>query len=88
MTSMSTKERYSPEIEDAIAKARFSRSRATVTTEDGAEIYAYPKPGGLIAWGVNAAETGVNILRGIRMMVRTGRKGDAPLARNGRERRT
>lgn len=33
---------------------------------DGAEVYAYPKPEGRIAWGVNAAETGVNILRGIR----------------------
>jgi hypothetical protein len=63
---MSTKERYSREIEDAIGKARFSRSRAAVTAEDGAEAYAYPKPEGRIAWGVNAAETGVNILRGIR----------------------
>jgi hypothetical protein len=33
---------------------------------DGAEVYAYPKPQGRIAWGVNAAETGVNILRGVR----------------------
>ena len=41
---MTTKQRYSAEIKDVIAKARFSRSRATVTTEDGAEIYAYPKP--------------------------------------------
>ena len=63
---MSTKQRYSAAIEAAIAKARFSRSRATVAAEDGAEIYAYPKPQGRIAWGVNAAETGVNILRGIR----------------------
>ena len=37
-----------------------------MTAEDGAEAYAYPKPEGRIAWGVNAAETGVNILRGIR----------------------
>ena len=53
----------SREIEDAIGKARFSRSRATVRAEDGAEIYAYPKPEGLIAWGINAAETGINIRR-------------------------
>ena len=63
---MTTKQRYSREIEDAIGKARFSRSRATVTTEDGAEIYAYPKPEGLIAWGINSAETGINVWRGIR----------------------
>jgi hypothetical protein len=63
---MITKERYRREIEDAIALARFSRSRATVTTEDGAEIYAYPKPEGLIAWGINSAKTGINVLRGIR----------------------
>ena len=53
----------SREIEDAIGKGRFSRGRATVTAEDGSEAYAYPKPEGRIAWGVNAAETGVNILR-------------------------
>lgn len=35
---MITKQRYSREIEDAIAKARFSRSRATVTAEDGTEV--------------------------------------------------
>ena len=63
---MSTKERYRAEIEDAIAKARFSSSKVTVTTEDGAEIYAYPKPEGLIAWGINSAETGINVWRGIR----------------------
>ena len=33
---------------------------------DGAECYAYPKLVGHIAWGVSAAETGFNILRGIR----------------------
>jgi len=63
---MITKERYSREIEDAIAKAKFSRSRATVTAADGAEAYAYPKPEGRIAWSVNAAKTGWNMLRGIR----------------------
>ena len=63
---MTIKERYGREIEEAIAKARFSRSRVTVTTEDGAEIYAYPKPEGLIAWGINSAETGINVWRGFR----------------------
>ena len=63
---MTIKDRYAREIEDAIGKALFSRSRATVNAEDGAEIYAYPKPEGLIAWGINAAETGINVWRGIR----------------------
>ena len=52
---MTIKEKYRDLIEDAIAKAQFSRSRATVTAEDGSEAYAYPKPEGRIAWGVNAA---------------------------------
>jgi hypothetical protein len=63
---MITKERYRRELEEVIAKARFSRSRVAVTAEDGAEAYAYPKPEGRIAWGVNAAKTGWNMLRGIR----------------------
>jgi hypothetical protein len=37
----------------------------TVEAQDGAEAYAYPHPRG-IAWGVNAPQTGVNVLRGIR----------------------
>ena len=57
--------RYSAAIEAAIAKARASRDLRTVEAFDGAEVYAYPHPQG-IAWGVNAAETGVNILRGVR----------------------
>ena len=62
---MSTKERYSREIEEVIAKAKAKWSRESLTTAGGVEIYAYPHPAG-IAWGVNAAETGVNILCGIR----------------------
>ena len=62
---MTIKERYRAAIEEAIAKARARWSRESITT-NGAEAYAYPKPGGRIAWGVNAAETGFNILRGIR----------------------
>ena len=42
------------------------REVVTVTADDGAKAYAYQKPEGRIAWGVNAPETGVNILRGIR----------------------
>ena len=60
------KARYSAAIEAAIAKAKASRDRATVQASDGAECYAYPHSEGRVAWGVNAAETGVNILRGVR----------------------
>ena len=63
---MSTKERYLAEIEAAISRAKSWREIVTVTAEDGSEAYAYPKPGGRIAWGINAAETYVNVLRGIR----------------------
>jgi hypothetical protein len=57
--------RYSDTIEAAIAKAKGSRDLGTVEAFDGAEAYAYPHQRG-IAWGVNAAGTGVNILRGVR----------------------
>ena len=70
-----TKERYLAEIEAAIAKAKSWREVVTVIAKDGAEAYAYPKPEGRIAWGVNAAETGVNILRGIRRPDGCGRSG-------------
>ena len=63
---MTTKERYRAELEEVIAKAKSWRDVVTVTAADGAEIYAYARPEGRIAWGVNAPETGVNILRGIR----------------------
>ncbi len=59
-----TKERYRAAIEEAIAFARFSHSRATVKADDGSEAYAYPHRDG-VAWGVNGPQ-GVNILRGIR----------------------
>jgi hypothetical protein len=48
-----------------IAKAKVWREVVTVTANDGAEVYAYQRPQGRIAWGVNAAETGVNILQGV-----------------------
>jgi hypothetical protein len=57
---------YSAAIEAAIAKARASRDLRTVEAFDGAECYAYPHSEGRVAWGVNAAETGVSILRGVR----------------------
>jgi hypothetical protein len=60
------KARYGAAIEVAIAKAKAIRDLATVAASDGAECYAYPKPHGMIAWGVNAAQTGVNVLRGVR----------------------
>jgi len=52
-------------IEAAIAKARASRTREVIEAEDGAEAYAYPHQRG-IAWGVNAAGSGVNIVRCVR----------------------
>jgi hypothetical protein len=59
------KARYSAAIEKAVSKAKASREREIVTADDGAEVYAYPHTAG-IAWGVNAAQTGVNVLRGVR----------------------
>jgi hypothetical protein len=58
--------RYAAAIETAIAKAKAGRDLRTVETFDGAECYAYPHKQGCIAFGVNAAETGANILQGIR----------------------
>jgi len=51
--------------------ARAIRDCATVEAPGGAEAYAYSKSEGRIAWGVNAAGTGVNVLRGIRQPVGT-----------------
>jgi hypothetical protein len=59
------KTRYSAAINIAIAMARASRDLRMVKASDGAEVYAYPHREG-IAWGVNTAGSGVNILRGIR----------------------
>ena len=63
---MTTKQRYHHELEEVIAKAKVWREVVIVTANDGAEIYAYARPEGRIAWGVNAAQTGANILRGVR----------------------
>ena len=66
MSAEEAQKRYSATIEEAIAKAIASDMPEAVEAADGAKAYAYPKPDGCIAWGVNAAETGVNVLRGIR----------------------
>ena len=66
MKAEEAQKRYSGTIEAAIAKAKASRDLGTVEAFDGAECYAYPHREGRVAWGVNAAETGVNILRGVR----------------------
>jgi hypothetical protein len=58
--------RYSAAIEAAISKAKAIRDLGTVEASDGGETYAYPHKQGAIAWGVNAAGTGFNILRGVR----------------------
>ena len=64
MTPLRT--RYAAAIEAAISKAKASRDLVTVPAFDGAEAYAYPKPGNRIGGGINAAQTGVNVMRGIR----------------------
>ena len=66
MTTAKLHSRYSDTIEAAIKQAKASGERVSVAASDGAEAYACPKPGGDIAWGVNRAGDGVNILRGIR----------------------
>ena len=52
------KARYSAAIEIAVTRARASRDLRMVKASDGA--------GEGIAWGVNAAGSGVNVIRGIR----------------------
>jgi hypothetical protein len=59
--------KYGAAVEEAIGLARASSGREVVKAPDGAEAYAYPQHEGRIAWGVNAAQTGVNIWRGIRL---------------------
>jgi hypothetical protein len=67
MTPAELQKRYFDTIEEAIRQAEEVLARVTVEAEDGVECYAYPHRGG-IAWGVNAAQTGVNILRGVRRL--------------------
>jgi hypothetical protein len=64
-TAAEVQKRYFDTIERAIAEAGRSRERVMVEATDGTEAYAYPHQRG-IAWGVNAAGSGANILRGVR----------------------
>jgi hypothetical protein len=65
VTAAEVQKRYSDTIETAIARAQQMEGRVNVKAHDGAEAYAYPHSRG-IAWGLNEAGTGMNILRGIR----------------------
>ena len=58
---MTTKQRCHRELEEVIAKAKARWEVVLVTANDGAEIYAYARPA-----HCNAAETSVNLLRGVR----------------------
>ncbi len=64
---MSTLTTYQKEIDEVCEKVRKTQSHASVTAIDGAEVYGYPRTGNRVAWGVNSAENGFNILRGIRL---------------------
>ena len=61
---ITTKQRYRHEIEEVIANAKEASSRESLTAADGAEIYAYPIPGGRIAWGINEAQDGTEEAEG------------------------
>jgi hypothetical protein len=58
--------KYGEAVNEAVSRARASRDHETVQAADGAEAYAYPLRGDRIAWGVNSAESGFNIWRGVR----------------------
>ncbi len=64
---MSTFTTYQKEIDEVCEKVRKTQSSVKVTAIDGAEVYGYPRSGNRVAWGINSAETGFNILRGIRL---------------------
>jgi len=64
--TVEAQKRYSDTIEAAITLAIARCERITIEAPDGAEVYAYPRQGGTIAWGVNAAGTAENIIRGVR----------------------
>ena len=60
---ITTKQRYRHEIEEVIANAKEASSRESLTAADGAD-YAYPIPGGRIAWGINEAQDGTEEAEG------------------------
>jgi hypothetical protein len=51
-------------VRNLIEKVRAS-GRAEAEPFRSGDIYAYPHPGGGIAWGVNGAPYGFNIARGV-----------------------
>ncbi len=63
---MSTYLEYQLEIEFVIAAVKRTDWMERRTAIDGTEVYAYPMRDGRIAWGVNGAGNGFNILRGVR----------------------
>ena len=52
------------EIRQLVEKVRWN-GRAEAKPFRGGDVYAYPHPGGGIAWGVNGAPSGFNIARGL-----------------------
>jgi hypothetical protein len=64
---MSTFTDYQKEIEEVCEKVRKTQSSTKVTALDGSEVYAYPRNRKSVAWGVNRASDGLNVLRGLRL---------------------
>ena len=52
-------------VDEVIDEAKRTRSRVSHPHKTG-DVYAYPHPGGGIAWGVNGGEHGFNTNRDIR----------------------
>ena len=52
------------EVRTLVEKVRWNRRAEGKPFRDG-DVYAYPHPGGGIAWGVNGAPQGFNIARGV-----------------------
>jgi hypothetical protein len=52
------------EIRLLVEKVRWNRRPEAKPFREG-DVYAYPHPGGGVAWGVNGAPQGFNIARGV-----------------------
>jgi hypothetical protein len=52
------------EVRQLVEKVRWNK-RAEGKPFRAGDVYAYPHPGGGIAWGVNGAPSGFNIARGV-----------------------
>jgi hypothetical protein len=63
---MTAEQAYQKELEFVIAKCWADGFRHSTELPDGAEVYAYTHHRG-VAWGINDAEHGQNIRRGIRL---------------------